>query len=112
MNRRGFFSALAAVAATAALDPEALLWKPGKLISIPKPVVITPGFFNLGDIITFEGHYDDKTGELRKYIVMAAGESFGNVRFQYAPGVIVMPAFPEPPRFSRDAFALTYPSIA
>lgn len=33
MNRRGFLSFLA-LAAT--LDPEKLLWKPGKLISIPK----------------------------------------------------------------------------
>ena len=38
MNRRGFFSALAAVAATAVLDPERLLWISGaRLISIPKP---------------------------------------------------------------------------
>ena len=39
MNRRAFFSLLAGVAATAALDPEKLLWVPGKkLISIPNPV--------------------------------------------------------------------------
>ena len=39
MTRRGFFSALAAVTATATMgDPERLLWVPGrKLISIPKP---------------------------------------------------------------------------
>lgn len=36
MTRRFFLSALAAVAA----DPEKLLWKPGKLISIPKPPVV------------------------------------------------------------------------
>ena len=36
MNRRNFFSTLAAFTATAALDPEKLLWRPGpKLISIP-----------------------------------------------------------------------------
>ncbi len=38
LNRRGFFSVLSAVAATAVLDPEKLLWVPKrKLISIPKP---------------------------------------------------------------------------
>jgi hypothetical protein len=37
MNRRSFFSSLAAFAATATLDPERLLWRPGaKMISIPK----------------------------------------------------------------------------
>lgn len=36
MNRRGFLSALGAFAATAVLDPEFLLWKPGaKTIFIP-----------------------------------------------------------------------------
>lgn len=35
MNRRGFLSFLGAAAASATLDPERLLWKPGKLISIP-----------------------------------------------------------------------------
>lgn len=40
MNRRAFFGALAGLAATATLDPERLLWVPGrKLISIPTPVV-------------------------------------------------------------------------
>lgn len=38
-SRRGFFGLLGAVAATAALDPERLLWVPGKkLISIPSIV--------------------------------------------------------------------------
>jgi hypothetical protein len=35
MTRRALF----AMAAAAVLDPEKLLWKPGKLISIPKPTV-------------------------------------------------------------------------
>lgn len=40
MNRRNLFGALAALAATAALDPERLLWVPGrKLISIPAPML-------------------------------------------------------------------------
>ncbi len=54
MNRRGF---LAAVLATAALDPERLLWQPcRKLISIPAPRVGLPGLaekFAVGDIISF-----------------------------------------------------------
>lgn len=36
MNRRGFLSLLGLAAASAAVDPEKLLWTPGKLISIPK----------------------------------------------------------------------------
>lgn len=55
MNRRGFLSLFGAVAAAAALDPERLLWVPGaKVISIPKPRVIT---FEPGDIITITGRY-------------------------------------------------------
>lgn len=43
MNRRAFLAALAGgVAAGASLDPERLLWVPGrKLISIPKPQVLS-----------------------------------------------------------------------
>lgn len=37
MNRRAFLSSLAAITAGATLDPERLLWRPGKLISIPRP---------------------------------------------------------------------------
>ena len=38
MNRRGFFDLLAGIAATAFLDPEKLLWRPGaRLISVPNP---------------------------------------------------------------------------
>lgn len=38
MNRRLFLSSLAALASTAVLDPEKLLWIPGKkTISIPAP---------------------------------------------------------------------------
>ena len=47
MNRRAFFVSLAALASTGALDPERLLWVPGrKLISIPKPAQ-----FRVGDVI-------------------------------------------------------------
>jgi hypothetical protein len=43
MNRRAFFSSLAAIAAGAVLDPERLLWRPGrKLISIPRQGIIGP----------------------------------------------------------------------
>src|ERR1041384_1526447 len=42
MNRRGFFSALTATAAMAAVDPERLVWVPHrKLISIPAPRPMT-----------------------------------------------------------------------
>ncbi len=54
MNRRGFLGALLGTAAGLALDPEKLLWVPGKkLISIPKPVVTTLGTYRIkiGDTI-------------------------------------------------------------
>ncbi len=40
IGRRGFLGMLAAAVTGAALDPERLLWAPGKLISIPKRVHI------------------------------------------------------------------------
>lgn len=48
MNRRGFFGALAAIAATATLDPERALWVSGKkLISIPAP----PGLMTVDEML-------------------------------------------------------------
>ena len=47
MTRRALF----ALAAAALLDPERLLWKPGKLISIPKPRPVVPIIYVSGDII-------------------------------------------------------------
>ena len=45
MNRRLFLSSLAALASTAVLDPERLIWIPGnKAISIPSPSGL---FFNV-----------------------------------------------------------------
>jgi hypothetical protein len=49
MNRRGFLTAIAATLAGAALDPEKLLWEPGKkLISIPNPVFADAGLRYFG----------------------------------------------------------------
>lgn len=38
IGRRGFLGALLAATGVAALDPERALWRPGKLISVPKHV--------------------------------------------------------------------------
>ena len=44
MTRRGLFGILGAAVAAATLDPDRLLWVPGKkLISIPAPRVFRPG---------------------------------------------------------------------
>lgn len=51
ISRRGLFGILGAALASATLDPERLLWKPGKLISIP-PVVGHRKEFLTVDIIT------------------------------------------------------------
>jgi hypothetical protein len=49
VNRRGFLAMLAG----ASLDPERLLWKPGKLISIPKPspIELYPNISELDSIL-------------------------------------------------------------
>ena len=92
MNRRGFLTAVAAIAATAVLDPERALWIPGKkLISIPRPLpACTSGSgggagqlpYPPGDVVTFSADYA-APGILRKYVVMAAGKSFIHVRDRY-----------------------------
>lgn len=62
ISRRGFLGALAAAAATAVLDPELLLWKPGaKTIFLPPPPPMTTltgvGGFTAGDVFTINGVY-------------------------------------------------------
>ena len=52
MNRRTFFSLLGIGAASAALDPERLLWVPGaKTISIPAPRTIWRPYQHSGRVI-------------------------------------------------------------
>ena len=67
MNRRSF---LASLAGALVVDPERALWKPGaKLISIPRPAVVTVReFYNLktGDKVTFYG--DWKTYVIRECV--------------------------------------------
>lgn len=46
MDRRSFFSALAGIAASATLDPERLLWVPGKKIFIPPPRLARLGYMS------------------------------------------------------------------
>ncbi len=79
MNRRGFIGALLGTAGAIVLDPERALWKPGKLISIPKaPEIVTlgqwPRMLVKGDIFTIEGIYQVnpitlKKLHLKKFIV-------------------------------------------
>jgi hypothetical protein len=101
MNRRGFLGALAAAIAGATLDPESLVWQPGrKLISIPKPPFIPEpsvswlrGFLNQGDRFTVEGRYsvDPKTLKLlpylQQFVVIAVSPDGGlnGVLFQAIP---------------------------
>ena len=71
MNRRNFLSALIAAGTAAAVDPERLLWTPGrKLISIPKPPLVEDWTVQLrrlkrGDVFTISGVYmiNQHTGE-------------------------------------------------
>lgn len=51
INRRGFLSLFGAAAATAAIDPERLLWVPGaKVISVPRVIRIDRSM-RLGDTL-------------------------------------------------------------
>lgn len=50
MNRRGFLGAFLGAVAGATLDPERALWKPGKLISIPKPAGVSIRYIRAFDI--------------------------------------------------------------
>jgi hypothetical protein len=55
MDRRGFLSALIAAGTAAAIDPDKLLWEPGKkLISIPRHRM-RPGFWYCVEFETFSG---------------------------------------------------------
>ena len=60
MNRRGFLSTLAALTATAIVDPEKLVWTPGKkkIFIPPAPKAIDyRKLLEVGDVITFEQIY-------------------------------------------------------
>jgi hypothetical protein len=83
VNRRGFLSALIAAGTAAAIDPEKLLWEPGrKLISIPKPgppekwvtageaIAHRAALLRTGDIFTVAGVYarNFATGEVTQHL--------------------------------------------
>ncbi len=83
MNRRSF---LASLAAAFVVDPERLLYVPGKkLISIPKPALVTTGWadkpaFDLGDMVAIQDWWkaDPRTrcvipGTLQRFIVTKPG---------------------------------------
>ena len=72
MNRRGFLSLLAGVAAGAVLDPERALWVPGKkVISIPQEAVLYRG-----DVFTIAGVYARNPTGLIAECVLPDGRIF------------------------------------
>lgn len=87
MNRRDFLALLAkggaaAVAlATVGMDPELVGWEPGrKAFSLPASMSFHDGFFNLGDIVTIDGHFikqgDLILPDLQKYVVTGVQEHY------------------------------------
>jgi len=84
MNRRNFLSILGTVAATAALDPERLLWVPGaKMISVPADRKIalleTDDWWNAG--MTIFPVYD-KNGRLCAPAAYYLGHYINGIRNQ------------------------------
>ena len=86
MNRRAFLQTLGAAAAAVAIDPERLLWEPGKKVIVDlhvparKIVLADPLAFRRGDIITFEGMYLRRpdgvvTDHLKQFVVTADVEA-------------------------------------
>jgi hypothetical protein len=76
MNRRAFFSMLAA-AATAQMDIERLLWVPGrKLISIPAANV-RPSLFPVGVLWTLEGSNDGERWDIISVRTVSPGVKGG-----------------------------------
>ena len=60
MNRRGFLKGLIAASLVAAIDPEKLLWEPGKSFSLPALEVFNPVSITVkpGMPIKFLRNYD------------------------------------------------------
>ena len=76
-NRRGFLAALIAGAVLGIRN--AHLWRPGKLISIPKAA---PLALRIGDIISLGWTFDPLR---QQYIVTEVGLSTDRVRFRIKP---------------------------
>ncbi len=102
MNRRGFLGILGAAIAGATLDPERLLWEPGKkLISIPKPRFLGPvyergRYYDMHRGLVIRYHYDSLLGISKldvmygypdQYGPLAAPSQFG-VPFEYHAQVV------------------------
>jgi hypothetical protein len=88
MNRRGFLGLLGAFAASAVLDPEKLLWEPGKkLISIPAPsqIIMSPADYQalFADVLDrfYYGIYADSNVMSRRSSVWQSG-AFVKLRSQ------------------------------
>jgi len=74
MNRRGFLGMIGAIATMAAVDPERLLWVPGKKhISIPKPQLIRLGDLTVHPVVFTMVYHLNAKGD-----VFAVSEQFDN----------------------------------
>lgn len=63
MNRRGFLRSLGGLLAGSVLDPERLLWVPGrKMISIPESIVFHPNLSELDDYV--KNHFSPALADL------------------------------------------------
>ena len=96
MNRRGF---LGAIAGGLVLDPERLLWRPGrKLISIPKPTL------DAGECVGAERRY----AKIREDWRRLPGNRWQMDR--YLEGRLIQSqCFPAPPFFILQAARITFP---
>ena len=100
MNRRAFFSTLAAVIATAQMDTERLLWVPGrKLISIPAARVIENDLVNLYLRPAFIGIADRIDRDL-----CSAAPAFYMASHKHSPNDILIEVVPAHRGFPRREY--------
>lgn len=99
---------LAAAVAGATLDPEGLLWQPGKrLISIPKPSLMTTGWvaaLNLlpGDILTLPV---SMRGQISEWVIVSVkGDDF-EIKPRFPIPVLAVPRSTPAPLHSSPRYS-------
>jgi hypothetical protein len=109
MNRRAFFAALAAAAATAAYDPERALWVPGRKTYFPLLGRALPGrMFEVGDKVKLAGFpevYEVVSVNLPGDYILASLRLLPPVKRQLRGGAAIR-TIPSPPCGQSQVYAV------